>query len=245
MFWGSGNGEGQDGVNGSAKVGTVITKIDTDIKVDGNQSILAVTGDNSGFLAAGNLFTGRFDGLVGMEGGKVKFGRPWTSKSRPSALKLYCKYSTGKINFMNNDNLGLTKNQDYDRAQIKVAIGTWDYSTYGGDKNSPILVNTTDESTFVDFYSDNSTIANGDLIIYRDGYLVNQGNPEYNGTRVTLEGDTPTDTWIEYTIPLHYHDLNKYPTHIIVSCASSQYGDYFTGYSGAKLWLDKFELIYE
>ena len=232
MFWGSGNGEGSEGVNGSASMNVVITYIDTDDKVHGNQSVLAQTGSMAGFLAAGNLITGQFNGLVGTEGGKVNFGRPWTS--RPTALKLYCKYKTDKIDIINNDNLGVTKN-DYDRAQIKVAIGTWNYRTYGGTKDSPVHVNTTDESTFVDFYTDPSTIANGDIIIHNDGYIINKG----------AKVSAATDTWVEYTIPLIYRNLNAYPTHIIVSCASSQFGDYFTGNDGSQLWLDKFELIYE
>ena len=128
----------------------------------------------------------------------------------------------------------LTKN-DYDRAQIKVALGTWNYKTYGGTKDSPVQVNTTLESTFVDFYTDKSTIANGDVIIYNDGYAINKGE------KVT----TNTTEWIEYVIPIDYRNLTTYPTHIIVSCASSMYGDYFTGYSGAKLWIDAVELIYE
>ena len=231
MFWGSGNGEGSEGTNGSASMNIVITYIDTNDKVDGNQSVLAETGSMAGFLAAGNLFTGQFNGLVGTEGGKVNFGRPWTS--RPTALKLYCKYKTGLIDILNNNNLGVSKS-DYDRAQIKIAIGTWDYKKYGGTKDSPVHVNTTDESTFVDFYNDASTIANGDIIIYNDGYSVNKG------AKVTAA----TDGWVEYTIPLEYHTTTAYPTHIIVSCASSMFGDYFTGYDGAQLWLDKFELVY-
>ena len=232
MFWGSGNGEGSEGVNGSASMGIVITTVDTGDKKDGNQSVLCKNNSIIGMLTAGNLFTGQFAGLVGTSGGKVNFGRPWTS--RPTALKIWCKYETGKINILKNESLGVTKN-DYDRAQIKVAIGTWDYKKYGGTKNSPVLVNTTDVSTFVDFFTDASTIANGDLIIYNDGYMLNRGS------KVT---ETTSD-WIEYIIPLDYRQLSAYPTHIVISCATSQFGDYFTGYDGGKLWIDGAELIYE
>ena len=232
MFWGSGNGEGSEGVNGSAGMGIVITTIDTGNKIDGNQSVLCQNNSIVGMLTAGNLFTGQFAGLVGTSGGKVNFGRPWTS--RPTALKIWAKYSTGQINILKNDNLGVTKN-DYDRAQIKFAIGTWDYKKYGGTKDSPVHINTTDASTFVDFYTDASTIANGDLIIYNDGYMIN------NGAKVTAT----TSEWIEYIIPLDYRQLTTYPTHIVISCATSQFGDYFTGYDGGKLWIDGAELIYE
>lgn len=232
MFWGSGNGEGSEGVSGSADMGITITAIDTADKIHGNQSVVAQTSSMVGMLAAGNLFTGQFAGLVGTSGGKVNFGRPWTS--RPSAMRIWCKYSTGKFNIVNNNNLGVTKD-DYDRAQIKVAIGTWDYKKYGGTKDCPVHINTTDESTFVDYYTDPNTIANGDVVIYNDGYMIN------NGEKVTAA----TTGWIEYVIPLDYRKFNAYPTHIVVSCAASQYGDYFTGYDKTKLWIDAVELIYE
>lgn len=232
MFWGSGNGEGSEGVNGSANMGIVITTIDTGDKIDGNQSVLCQNNSIVGMLTAGNLFTGQFAGLVGTSGGKVNFGRPWTS--RPTALKIWAKYTTGQINILKNENLGVSES-DYDRAQIKFAIGTWDYKKYGGTKDSPVHVNTTDASTFVDFYTDESTIANGDLIIYNDGYMIN------NGEKVSAT----TSEWLEYIIPLDYRQLTTYPTHIVISCATSQFGDYFTGYDGGRLWIDAAELIYE
>ena len=234
MFWGSGNGEGPEGVNGSANMGIVITAIDTQDKVDGNQSVCAQTSQMAGILAAGNLFTGQFAGLVGTEGGMVNFGRPWTT--RPVALKLYCRYTTSNVDIIGKKmppGVNLTKS-DYDRAQIKVALGTWDYRTYGGTKESPVHINTTNADTFVDFATDPSTIANGEVIIYKDGYML-------NGSDMV---DAQTWEWAEYTIPLDYRDMEKLPTHIIVSCASSQYGDYFTGCSSSKLWIDKVELVY-
>lgn len=234
MFWGSGNGEGSEGVSGSANMGIVITDVDTDDKAHGTQSVVAQSSSMVGILAAGNLFTGQFAGLIGTEGGKVNFGRYWSS--RPTALKVWCKYTTSTINIIKNQPSGLelTKS-DYDRAQIKFAIGDWNYKTYGGTKESPVLINTTDSSTFVDYETDESTIAYRDLVIYNDGYMLNGGE----------KVSATTSGWIQYTIPLVYKDETSYPTHIIISCAASQYGDYFTGCDTSKLWLDGFELIYE
>lgn len=234
MFWGSGNGEGPEGVNGSANMGIIITTVDRQSKVDGNQSVCAQTSQMAGILAAGNLFTGQFAGLVGTEGGRVNFGRPWNT--RPLYLKLHCRYTTSNIDIIGKKmppGVTLTT-ADTDRAQIKVALGTWDYKTYGGSKDSPVHVNTTDASTFVDFYKDPCTIANGDLIIHKDGYILNG----------TDQVDASTWEWSEYIIPLNYHTLEDVPTHIIISCAASQYGDYFTGCSSSKLWIDKVELVY-
>ena len=235
MFWGSGNGEGSEGVNGSANMGIVITYIDQLDKVDGKQSVRAQTSQMAGILAAGNLFTGQFAGLVGTSGGKVNFGRPWTE--RPKAIKLYCKYMTGKMDIVGQNTppgVTLIKGETYDRADIKVALGYWDYKKYGGTKNSPVHVDTTNPSTFVDFNTDKSTIGNGNLTIYHDGYSL-------NGGQMTTAA---TEQWIEYTIPINYRDIETLPTHIIISCAASQYGDYFSGCSSSKLWLDKVEAVY-
>ena len=235
MWWGSGNGEGSEGVNGSASMGIVITKPDTAAPGCGTYSVLAQSGSTLGMLAAGNIFCGNFDGLVGTSGGKVNFGRPWTS--RPTAVRLWAKYSAGKINIIKSQPAGysLTTN-DYDRAQIKVAIGTWSYKTYGGTKDSPVLVNTTDASTFVDFYTDPNTIANAELILYGDG------KQQINNGEMT---DVDNSEWRQITIPIDYHSTTAYPTHIVISCASSMFGDYFTGCDTAKLWLDNIELLYE
>ena len=233
MFWGSGNGEGSEGVNGSANLGIVITYIDTEIKVDGRQSVRAQTSQMAGMLAAGNLFTGQFAGLVGTSGGMVNFGRPWTT--RPSALKIYCRYQTGKMDIIKGAPAGVTLTKDdYDMAEIKFALGDWDYRKYGGSKNSPVHINTTDAGTFVDFSTDPATIANGNLILHHDGYVLN-GEAKVSAS---------TGEWVEYTIPLNYRDMERMPTHIIVSCAASRFGDYFTGCSSSKLWIDAVELIY-
>ena len=233
MFWGSGNGEGSEGEKGSASMGIVITYIDTQEKYDGKQSVRAQTSQLAGILAAGNLFTGQFAGLVGTSGGMVNFGRPWTT--RPVALKLYCKYSTGKIDIIGGMPPGVSLSKDdYDRAEIKVALGNWAYRKYGGTQESPVHVNTTDSKTFVDFKTDESTIAHGGLIIHNDGYVLNEEE------MTTAD----TGTWTEYVIPLNYHSIDQIPTHIIISCAASRYGDYFTGCSSSKLWIDAVELIY-
>lgn len=247
-FWASGNGDEGSSGNIFPADHAIITTIDTGESIDGDCSVVAQSQKAMGIaLAAGNLFTGQFisASLNGStQSGIVNFGRPWTS--RPSALKIFCKYTTGAMDFV-GDNLpegvSFVKNESLDRAQIKVAIGTWKQGSrerggYGGTKDSPVQVVTSDSNTFVDFYTDSNTIANGDIIIYKDGYDINK------------KGKVSKDTgaqWMELIIPLDYREnkLNIFPTHIIISCAASQYGDYFTGCSSSKLWLDAFELIYE
>ena len=223
-WWGSGNGS--KGVNGSADFGGfIICSPDKSEKVDGNQSACLTSTWAIVKFAAGNLFTGYFAGLVGTTGGKVAFGRRFTG--RPTALKVWLKYSTGKINRISGSPSGVTiTNDDYDTGRVQIALGKWNYRTYGGTSECPILVNTTDVSTFVDFATDASTIAHGDLKL--------QGN-----------ASNSYNEWVEYTIPLNYHSETETPQYIVISCAASMYGDYFTGCDSSKLWVDKMELVYE
>ena len=203
-------------------------------KKDGDRSVICQSAYAVIKFAAGNIFAGSWNGMEGTSGGKVLFGRPWAT--RPTALRIWAKYSAGTINRIDGVPEGVTvTNSDYDRGMVKVAIGTWDYKTYGGTKESPILWNTTDKSTFVDFNTDASTIACGELFLHGDGYQT------LNGVKTTEN----VGEWRQITIPLNYRDLTAFPTHVVVSCASSAYGDYFTGCETAKLWLDGFEFIYE
>ena len=174
-------------------------------------------------FAAGNLFSGHFGTTIGTSGGTVYFGRPFTA--RPTAMRLWVKYSSGPINRIDGTPDGVHKG-DYDKASLKIALGNWDYKKYGGDPDSPILVNTTDTNTFVDFSTDASTIAYGEKII-------------------TSDAENSTNVWGQVTIPLNYTNTTKYPSHIVISFAASMYGDYFTGCDSSLLWVDGLELLYE
>ncbi|MDD6252736.1 MAG: PCMD domain-containing protein [Bacteroidales bacterium] len=217
-WWCSGN-------KGSTTVGSSyqITYPDTGDKKDGNQSVCLESRYVIVKFAAGNLFCGRFGETIGTSGGTVYFGRPFTA--RPTAMRFWAKYSSGKINRVGNGPAGV-QSGDYDKASLRIALGTWDYKKYGGDANSPILVNTTKESTFVDYSTDESTIAFGEKIL-------------------TADAENSTNVWQQITIPLDYKTTTAYPTHIMIAFAASMYGDYFTGCDSSKLWLDKVELLYE
>ena len=89
------------------------------------------------------------------------------------------------------------------------------------DWNSTFTVNTVTQ-TFVDLDNDSGIIALGML--------------------------TPTDNnsgYVKFTIPLVYRSSTRIPKYVVVTGASSRYGDYFTGGVGSTLYLDEFELVYD
>lgn len=173
-------------------------------------------------FAAGNLFTGEFAELVGTQGGKVNFGRPFTG--RPTGVRFWYKYISGKIDYA-QDGAPAAKG-DWDQCNVKVALGTWKGGSkgYGGSTSCPVQVNTTDKKTFWDYPALPETIAYGEF---------------------AKSANEAATTWTQVTVNLDYTNYNAVPTHIIVSCAASRYGDYFTGYSDSKFYIDEFELLYE
>lgn len=210
-WWDSGN-------SGSTAVGKsgVICAPDTDVKTEGTASARL----NSRYIvikfAAGNLFSGEFGDLVGMEGGKVNFGRPWTS--RPRKLVFSVKHNNGAIDHMDGHPNGV-KMGDKDICEVSIALGDWDYRRYGGTPSSPVQVNTTQPSTFMN--------PQGENVIAYGVYSASE-----------------TADWHEVTIDLDYRDCFRVPTHIIISCAASKYGDYFTGCSSNTMWVDNMRLVY-
>lgn len=218
-WWGNGN-------KAADMASLVISESDASTYAEGTKSaklsgkqIKILTIDK---VAPGNLFSGSFVATVGTKGGKVNFGRPFTA--RPSAMKVAYKYTCGAIT---HDEGGPSNDPtphavgDPDRCHVYVALGDWDYKTFGGSAESPVQVNTTDVSTLFDPNND-AVIAYGELV----------------------KGET-VSKWTEEVIRLKYKDTERRPTHIIISCSSSKLGDYLTGSYNSVLWVDDFELIYD
>lgn len=213
-WWDSGN-------IGSTTVGAAysICTPDTEDFREGRASIRMNSRNVIIKFAAGNMFSGEFAGLIGTQGGKVNFGRPFSL--RPRALKLWLKYECGAVDCVGTYPDGHpVKTGDPDTGTVYVALGDWDYRKYGGSPQSPVQVNTTDRSSF--FKSDSEAV-----IAYG-----------------CWESSSSTGGWKEVEIPLSYRSLSRVPGHIIVSCASSALGDYFTGSSKSVLWVDDMRLIY-
>lgn len=213
-WWDSGN-------IGSTTVGSsyAIAVPDAADRKEGNASACLISRNVIIKFAAGNTFSGEFVGLIGTQGGIINFGRPFGL--RPRAMKLWMKYECGVVDCIGTVPDGENvKNGDADRCQLWVAVGDWDYHKYGGTSQCPVQVNTTDKSTL--FRPDTEAVI---------GYGA-------------LISNKSTDGWVEVEIPIEYNSVTRKPTHIIVSFASSLLGDYFTGSSTSKLWVDDIRLIY-
>lgn len=217
-FWATGN-------DGAALASTTLTESTTDVR-PGSDGLYAASLQSKkaalmglGKFAAGNIFLGEFGGLVGMDG-LVNFGRP--SSARPLALRGWVKYNCGTI-----DEFGKTptarpdlKKGDSDEGQILVAVGNWSAEEYGGSADCPVVVNTKDESTFFN-KSGKNVIGAGELLLTES-----------------------TDGWVEFTLPLEYVTTSVVPTHIIIVCTGSRFGDYFTGSTQSLMLVDDLELVY-
>ena len=218
-FWGTGN-------VGASIVGVTLTEGVDEArpnsvgKTSARLSSTFASAFGIGKFAAGNLFIGSYvrnDGTHGI----VHFGRPF--EYRPTALKGWLKYNCGKVDCITSQPPGKTiKEGDNDAGMIFIALGDWDATTYGGTDESPVAIatRTIDETAF-----------------------------DPNSPAVIAYGEMPlsqsVEGWQEFSIPLEYRATNRIPTHIIIVCSASRYGDYFTGSTQSVMWLDDFELVYE
>lgn len=215
MYWDSGN-------HGSATMKKNITVNDTEFVHEGTYSAKLssqfVGIFTIGKFAAGNAFVGKYlktDGTDGVLG----LGRPF--HSRPKALKGYVRYRPGAVSYTSSDVPQLVKGE-LDKAQIYIAIGDWAGEEYEGEV-WPVVIKTKASERQLFQPDAPGVIAYGEQ---------------------TWESDTEGDGLVEFTIPLNYRDLTRKPTHILVVCSASKYGDYFAGGSST-LWIDDFSLVYE
>ena len=227
-YWGTGNP--------GAKIGNaVLTNKTEDIRPGSTGKYAAkleskhVGIGNLVKIAAGNLFTGRYVATRATNG-IVGFGRPF--ENRPTALHGWVQYNRGlltKVGELQPPGQNL-KVGDPDNGIVYIALGTWTPEKYGvsskesemlGTDEVPIIIDTRDPNTFFN--------PNGpDVIAYGELALTNS-----------------VEEWAEFTIPLKYVATDRKPTHIVIVCSASRWGDYFIGSNESVLWVDDFELIYD
>lgn len=180
-----------------------------------------------GKFAAGNLFVGDYIRTAGTNG-ILTFGRSFDL--RPTAMKIWVRYTCGAIDRIGSTPVGSSiKEGDPDNGVVYIALGTWTPGEYGQDRDgnqigtdgSPICIDTRDTRTFFR--------PNGKDVVGYGEYVMSQN----------------VDEWTEITIPITYTNKDIRPTHLLVVCSASRWGDYFTGSTRSEMWVDDFELIYD
>ncbi len=191
-----------------------VTTQDTGFKHSGNSSAKLETAWAVVKLAAASLFTGDFIGLIGTKGAKLDWGVPFTS--RPTALKGYYTFTTTSIGRGTQPSgVGAPAKGSNDECQIFCALVTEQFHVANAEASGYEM------TTTIDWQNDRRVVAYGQM------------------TQNATVGD-----WTEFNIPLEYHSLTAKPTHLIIVCSASKWGDYFYGGEGSVLHLDDFELVY-
>ncbi len=172
-------------------------------------------------LAAGNLFTGSF--VVKGVGGTVSFGQPYAWTARPTALRLlYYAASLGAVN--QNQHAGPLEVGTQDRMRIYVAIVDWDapHDVKSGSKKPEGVWDPTDRTS----------VGEGAIVGYGSTFIDTQS-----------EGDA----MIPLELPIHYYDKELKPSKaytLVISCATSAYGDFMNGCTTNVLYVDDFAWVY-
>ncbi len=215
LFWDSGN-------KASNTLNVNLTTADSSIKHSGKYSAKLksqfVSLFNIGKFAAGNIFVGKFldkDGTNGILG----YGRAF--QARPYALHGYVKYIPGKVDYDSSDAPACKKGEN-DKGIIYVALLDETTESYKGDW--PMVIRTNSSSRRL-FNKDEAKVL---------GYGEVSWTEAVGGEEL-----------VEFTIPIDYKTMDKIPSNIIVTCASSAYGDFFAGSTGSTMWVDDFELLYK
>lgn len=134
---------------------------------------------------------------------------------RPIALHGYYKYSPVVINHVDRMPEGVEIVSGETMDECSIFIALAKRS---------FTFNNKDESSYIDYEGDDDIIAYGELP---------------SGAKTSGDG------YMEFTIPLKYKSLTEEPTHIIIVCSASKYGDYMTGGEGSTLYVDNFSLVYD
>lgn len=134
---------------------------------------------------------------------------------RPIALHGFYKYTPKVINRVDRKPAGVEIIKDQTMDQCAIFIAL---------AKKSFTFNNNKEEEYIDYEGDDNIIAYGEL-------------PSGEATS--------GDGYTEFSIPLKYKNLTDKPTHIIVVCSASKYGDYMTGGEGSLLYVDDFELVYD
>lgn len=172
-------------------------------------------------FASGNIFTGEFCGLKGMNGADLAWGVPFTG--RPKSLHGYYCYQPVPID--NTDDAHKDLKGTMDVGQIQIILADWDKNKWSGYPSGAI----DDQGRFHVINSD------GQFIDFdNDPAIIGYANFEFNEYM---------DSYKEFDMTINYRN-DRTPSVVAIVSASSRYGDYFTGGKGTVLYLDEFSFVY-
>lgn len=216
-FWGSGN-------EGAATANITLTDKSTDMVHSGTYSAKLESKSAVGVLAAGNIFVGEYV-KTDVTNGVLSVGRDYDG-SHPSAVSVYVNYRPGSSVTVKSGNESYVPSNfesGNDHGQIYIAL-----------TDGPVELRTDPDNQKL--FDSSATVAGGS-----DANVLAYG--EY-----TFTSDYGADGSLEkLEIKFNYNDLSKtiMPTHLVIVCSASKYGDYFSGSADSVMYLDDFELVYE
>ena len=176
-------------------------------------------------FATGNLYTGTFNYTLPAE---ASFGQTYDWSARPKALKVKYKANIGVIDFVSStlpEDSGVVKGETIDKARIYAVVTDW---------NAMHMVKSGwGEPSGMWDPEDADKLEEGAILGYASQYITES---------------TTGESFVELVIPFNWYDTAAKPTEgnysIVISCAASSLGDYLTGCSTNKLWVDDFEWVY-
>lgn len=212
-MWGSGNNT----------FSSSLCKKDTAMSgIGGSQCAkLSACSPISGALGAGNLFTGTFDFAMLKQSGTVGFGQKYNYTARPKSLKFKYHATVGTVDFDKWETIIAKGEQDI--TTIYVAIVDWSarHNVTSGTGAAPTGVWDPAAQTTLE--------GSGAIIAY--------------GT-MDITSTTSGDAMVEGEIPLRYFSTDTAAPAgnytLVISCATSKYGDYMNGCSTNVLYVDDF-----
>lgn len=167
-----------------------------------------------GKLAAGNLFVGAFGEVSGM-GGTVKMGRAFEFNGRPTAMRLWHKYTP----------------VGGDKGRIYVCL----VKMTNGDTYHVVDTNNAAKTTFSPddefLYSDKTNPAT------LQGHIIGYGD-------LLLDSSVSQWTEVTIPITYRDNYSGEKPNVLIITAAASYRGDYFEGEIGSTMYVDDIEFVY-
>lgn len=194
---------------------------------DNGRAYLQATKVMGAVFAAGNLFLGEFSQAG--TAGEASFGQCYAWSARPKALRVTVKAHVDTINSVGaNDPLKeqLEENPGIDKARIYVSVMGWNGRHV---VKSGLGVNADDMNVW-DPALQTST-QEGNILGY-----------------ASVEFDESHDDFVTVEIPLVWYDTQSKPSEgsfsLGIACCTSSRGDYLTGCSENKMWVDDFVWVY-